>query len=551
MRSKQQQQQQRTTDSVACASEAPPSMHDPNLDIVKIPRPDGRYKSPLPSNPSVSSLGRDQSPPGFADGTSGTHVVKQTPDIRGKLAPKHKLESHNGAWVDTSFWSATNEQAAALVDPLYVNPWIQDWAQKDETESVSARFLYEVDSTSHCHSDVNTYTGKLLSPVEYPYTAPDYMTEWSDSPHHQMNLTSSLFIQKKMAGRQPRNKRVNAPPGPPRFNRGWTETVASTVGPHSVPQKEMQQIQELETVPAPAESTGTDAKPQSSETEVDPHQPLVECHIRQAGQQDMQGALGIYNWEVTHGDQALDTQKLSLSDFQGLLKQAQEARLPFIVVIGGPYQEPKTTDEWKPAPASLKKWKAKYPQIKVRAKTANALPSGDGMVLGFGFITIRQPGLTGSFACTGRKTGLLRTFVHPEYHGKEVDEACMDSLLAMVSHQYSSKLDLFRNHNNDPIYEPARQLAHDFVVIYLERLVPRLETVNQTGKAKFVPNHTEIMRMEGHLKTRFTFHKVARLDGTHRIDPYESASERDGAEWVDTLVFEHACHRDGLYFGNA
>lgn len=546
-----QQQQQRTTDSVAYASEAPPSMHDPNLDIVKIPRPDGRYKSPLPSIPSVSSLGHGRSPPRLGDEISDTQVVRQSPDIRGKLAPKHKLESHNGAWVDTSFWSATNEQANALVDPLYVNPWIQDWAQKDETEPVFADFLYEVDSTSHCHSDVNTYTGKLLSPIEYPYTAPDYMTEWSDSPDHQMNLTSSLFIHKKMAGKQSWNKRVNAPSGLPRFNRGWTETVASTIGPPSAPQKILQQTQQPDPAPTPAESTGTDTKPQSSETEVDPYQPLVECHIRPAGEQDMQDALDIYNWEVTHGDQALDTQKLALSDLQGLLKQVQGAALPFVVVLSGAYHERKFTDGWESASASINKWKEQFPQIKIRAKATGNLPSGDGMVLAFGFIAIRQVGLTGSLACTGRKTGLLRTFVHPDYHGKRVDEACMDSLLSMVSHQYSSKLDLFRNHNNDPVYQPARQLVHDFVVVYLEHLVPRLETVNQTGKAKFVPNHTEITRIEGHLKTRFTFHRVARLDGTHHIDPYNSMSERARPEWVDTLVFEHACHRDGLYFGNA
>lgn len=545
---------------------APAPMRDPDLDVIQIPRPDGTYVSPPPSNPSVSSLGHDNDPlPTFTDDDSSMQVASQTPDIRGKLAPMHQLESHNGKWVDKSFWDASNALDASLANPLYANPWIGDWAKKDETVPVSASFLYEVDSSSHCHSDINTYTGKLLGPVDYPYTAPDYMNEWADSTERQMTRTSNLYIQKKTT-KQPRNRRVHAPPGPapPGYAppspapalRGWTETVASAVAPHSSihkqiqPVESVQQLQQVETTVTPAETTATDVKPNSSETEYDPYEPLVKCHIRPAGKQDMKGALDIYNWEVIHGDQALDAQLLTLSDFELLLKQHQDAKLPFIVLLSGPHQESEVVGDREDS-APMKKWASMYPQMKLRQPTAEVLPVNDGEILAFGFITVRQPGLAGALNGTGQKTGLIRTFVHHEYRGKKLGEACVDTLLSMVSHRYSVKLNLFRNINKDPVYETARQSAHEFVSIFFERLVPRLETVNETGKAKFVPDHKAIIEGENQLKSRFNFWKVARLDATHRIDPYESASKRDLPQWVDTLVFEHQCHPEGLILGNA
>lgn len=542
------------------SSVAPAPMPEIDLSAMRLPRRAEYYRSPTPSNPSVSSLGNDKSP-------SHDNQGKQSPDIRGKLAPESQLVNKNGHWIDKSFWDESDSVNVALHSEVYVNPWVGHWAAKDETGSVAANFLYEVDSASHCHSDVNTYTGKLLAPVEYPYTTPDFMNEWTDSAERQMTATSNLYIQQKGKNRKghygSHGRYSHGPVFDPlpadqsqtdEFNamimpRQYVSRTARP-GPPVTTTQMVQQPLEEDIAVSKEVSTVTTVKPKFSETEVDPYEPLVQCHIRPAKMQDMQGALDIYNWEVVHGTQARDTKTATLTDFETLLKQHQNAKLPFVIVKSGQASEQKPLALPNQNSAAGRK-RAYLGRPALQNQPVSSAPdsddSDDGETLAFGFITLRQTGLCGSFTGTGCKTGVIRVFERQDVQTKKVGEACVDALLAMVSHRYSSKLNLFRDTSQNPVYGLAGTNGCNMISVFYEHLVPRLESADMTGK--FVPDQMAITRMEVYLKSRFNFWKVVRLDATHFVDPWVSDSKRDTATWMDTIVFEHACHPEGVIFG--
>ncbi|KAH8902582.1 hypothetical protein BR93DRAFT_941555 [Coniochaeta sp. PMI_546] len=478
---------------------APAPMRSPDLKEMQIPRPNRNYVASVRSMVSVLSLDED-------DNARGDTHPEESPmkhsDIRSKIGLEHNLHISGGKLINTDIWAEKARSPDEIfLDPVYANPWIEDYVENQTDYDVRANFLYEEDSIVHCHSDVDTFSGKLLKPIQHDYTAPDYMN--SESLDRQLNRTASLYVQKKAIKANARNNNSSAPPRRP---RGWFDTptpLDTATAEHTVPKPAQ-----------PVERARADSEP-------DPFSPRVPCHVRPARMEDMDGVRGIYNWEVLNGLQALDTEPLSLDDWEGILKKTQDAELPFVVVIGGPYQLRGNSSQ---------------------AHTEQALQDKDaGKVLAFGFLTIRQPGLAGSFGGTSRMSAKAHVFVHHDYRRKKLGHVCIDKLLSTVSTRYSTKDGYeFVNINDNPTYKYPWQHNRKIYSVFVEYFVPR---TRDRLAAKFAPDDTDLQLFERIMNSRYGFWKAARLEGAHR----SRRTYEPHPIWLDTVMFEHMC-QEGLGF---
>jgi GNAT superfamily N-acetyltransferase len=416
---------------------------------------------------------------------------------------ENKLRMTGGKLINMKIWGEmpTKPDYEVFLDPVYANPWIEDYVEHQIDYDVRANFLYETDPIEHCHCDVNTFNGELLKPVQYDYTVPDYMN--SEDMDRQMTRTASLYVKRKAIKASKNNKS-----GPFRPSPGWVETptpmATEAPGPSS-----------QDKVPS---SKRADAAV-SVKSDLNKFSPKVPCHLRPARKEDMEDVRAIYNWEVANGIQALDVEPLSLADFEGILKKTEEAKMPFIVAVSGAYQS---------------QWSSSQNHI------ASATQDGTGKILAFGFLTLRQPGLAGSFTGTGRASAKAHVFVHPEYRRKRLGHVCLDKILSTVSTRYSTKGGYeFVNLDDNPTYKYPWQHDRKFYLVSIEFMVPRKQ---EYGQGKFVPDETELKWFEGFLK-RYKFWKVATLDAAHR----SRQSYLPEPVWLDTVMFEHIC-QEGLGF---
>lgn len=464
---------------------------------MQIPRPNRNYVASVRSMVSVLSLDEDHN-------ARGGDCPEQSPmkhsDIRSKIGLEHNLHmSSGGKLINTDIWAEKARKPEEIfLDPVYANPWIEDYVENQIDYDVRADFLYKEDPIVHCHCDVDTFSGKLLNPIQHAYTVPDYMN--SESLDRQMTRTASLYVKRKAIKA---NARKNNGGGPPRPPPGWvdTPTPLSTATPEPPAQK-------------PAQPT----ERATAKSDPDPFAPRVPCHVRPAKVEHMDGVRFIYNWEVLNGLQALDTEPLSLADWEGILNKTQDAQLPFVVVISGPYQL----------------------QAKSIQRDAGETPADVGTVLAFGFLAVRESGLAGSLNGSSRMSVKAHVFVHPGYRRKKLGHVCLDKLLATVSTRYSTKLGYeFVNPDDNPTYKYPWQHERKVFSVFVEYFVPRTRDV---AGQRFVADESGLERFE-RIMTRYGFWKTARLEAAHRSRrTYEPAPV-----WLDTVMFEHRC-QEGLGF---
>lgn len=480
-------------------SVAPAPMRSPDIRDMQIPRPNRNYCASVRSMVSVLSLEAE-------DNTRGDHLVDPSPmkhsDIRSKIGLEPTLHMSGGKLINTDIWAEkARKPGDDFLNPVYANPWIEDYVENQIDYDVHANFLYEVDSVVHCHSDVDTFSGDLLKPYQHDYTVPDYMN--SGSVHRQMTSNASLYVKRKAIKSNGRYDN----PGPARPPPGWvgTPTPLSTATPEP---------------PGPAKQARPVARPRA-QSDPDSFAPRIACHVRPAIREDMEGVRDIYKWEVLNGLQALDTEPLCLAEWQAILKKTQDNKLPFVVVIHGPYR----SQDGPP--------RAGYGPVPL-----NGLA---GKVLAFGFLTIRQPGLAGSFDGTSRMSAKAQVFVHPEYRRKKLGHICLDKLLSTISTRYATKGGYkFVNIGDNPTYNYPRHHDRKIYSVFVEHLVPRNRVL---GTNRFLPDETDLKWFERVVTSRYGFYNVGRLGATHR----SRRTYEPSPIWLDTVMFEHMC-QEGLDF---
>jgi GNAT superfamily N-acetyltransferase len=471
-------------------------MHSPDIRDIRMPRPNANYCASVRSKMSLSLL-KDNDNERLDDSLEPSPPKHS--DIRNKLGLEPTMRMTAGKLINTDIWAGkVRTPGEAFIDPVFVNPWIEDYVENQTDYDVRANFLYEVDSVIHCHSDVDTYSGELLKPYQHDYTVPDYMN--SESQDRQMTATASLFVKRNALNANPRKDRQGpARSRPGRYHAPMPLHIATPV------------VQAEREPSPPVTRARGDSDPY-------PFAPCIPCHVRPAAREDMEGVRTIYNFEVVNGIQALDTEPLSLSNWHGILDKTRDVKLPFVVVVGGTYHVLTSLSHDK--------------------KESSLDADLAGKILAFGFLTVRQPGLAGSFSGSSRMSAKAHVFVHPDYRRKKLGHVCLDKLMSTVSTRYSTKPGYeFVNCDDNPTYKFPRHHDRKFYAVFIDYFVPRSR---ELGAAKFLPDETELKWFEQVITSRYGFRKVGQLVAANR----SRRTYEPSPVWLDTVMFEHLCQEN-------
>ncbi|RYP90451.1 hypothetical protein DL770_003424 [Monosporascus sp. CRB-9-2] len=169
--------------------------------------------------------------------------------------------------------------------------FVEWWA--DAIPEIKADFL-EQDVPGHQYRDVDTNTGTLIEPVEYPDTFRP-----PGSVRAQFDLTPQEYINSVLHELQARADRIAQ-------KKSKRETAAIKA-----------------------------ARQRVIEEDVNPDKVQVDCHIRPATEKDMEGVAAIYNREVNNSYKVVDTQPVTVAKFHELLRGCKAHSQPFVVAVAG------------------------------------------------------------------------------------------------------------------------------------------------------------------------------------------------------------------------
>ncbi|RYP81943.1 hypothetical protein DL769_001787 [Monosporascus sp. CRB-8-3] len=167
--------------------------------------------------------------------------------------------------------------------------FVEWWA--DAIPEIKADFL-ERNVPGHQHRDVDTNTGTLIEPVEYPDTFRP-----PGSVRAQFDLTPQEYINSVLHELQVRADRIAQ-------KKSKRETAAIKA-----------------------------ARQRVIEEDVNPDEVQVDCHIRPATEKDMEGVAAIYNREVNNSYKVVDTQPVTVAKFHELLRGCKAQSQPFVVAV--------------------------------------------------------------------------------------------------------------------------------------------------------------------------------------------------------------------------
>ncbi|KAK3942372.1 hypothetical protein QBC46DRAFT_309306 [Diplogelasinospora grovesii] len=372
-----------------------------------------------------------------------------------------------------------------------IGVFVRDWV-KLTPDNVVATFSRQANDMHH-KSDIDTFTGQLLSPILYPDSIVDVSRIDPALDWRRQNWTSNLLI------RRPAN----------------ISGLSSLTGP-------------LRPLGQPAESKsqkqGTGQRGRILTRAG--YGPRIPCHLRPAQPKDMEEVTDIYNWEVMGGIQALDTSALPVTALQDILELTQKLGMPFIVAVSGPARKVQLGSNINPY--------AHYP--KYNADVQNQTDTeAEEKVLGFGYFSIWQPGLAGAGNGSSRATARVNLFVDSEHRRNNIGSSILHALLRTVSHQFPAGAEYeFVNPARSPVY--SRPLEHErkYYQIYINYVVKHEFDGGDTG------DDDNLKWVRTLLEDRFGFVEKARLECTHVTAKRPSHPPF----WLDTVIFEHSCHPD-------
>lgn len=224
--------------------------------------------------------------------------------------------------------------------------------------------------------------------------------------------------------------------------------------------------------------------------------PREVCYyIRPAEETDMIGVQEIYNLEVLKGTQAMDAEPLDIEDFFSILTTCRKAMLPFLVVI----------DE--------------------QNKTEGTREG----VLGFGFLSIYQPGLAGGLSGTSRYSVKVNVFVHPNHRQKGVGSTILGKLLQLCSFNYSPKKEYgarYTHSDDTGLYNSCRGSPRQYHQVFAEILYGSERGIAEMWYGRVLTND-------------FGFQPLGKsIMGAH----WSSV----GQCWLGKLVFQHDCYAENV-----
>jgi L-amino acid N-acyltransferase YncA len=454
-----------------------------------MPRPDKNYAGSTYSLPTlVSSIN-------ISDTGIGANGGQDAPDVRNTIGLRHNLRQAGDEWVqynwDNPFGRDDNE---ALWESSYLGHFIKHWvAGIPDSPQVS----FDQGGAEHWKCDIDTSRGVFLTPVLYPdslvnHAEVDVTLEW-----RRQNWTSTLLMRRHNTN----------PRGNQRFGNNRRRNPRRDPEPELMDEDFIVEVQET-----PLERP-----------EYNRYVPRIPCFLRPAEKFDMEAVRLIYNWEVEHGLQTLDSEPLSVEAFEKLLSTTQELGMPFIVAVRGSARD-----------LGLTKGNLAFSVFKQIPFTEGKR----GEILGFAFLSPWQPGLAGGLG-SSRASAKLNVFVHPDYRRKKIGFSLLDMLLTTVSDCFSSQTGYdFIDPDDSPVYKNSPTRERQYFRLYISYMVKHQHrTDHKKLEAEQKKYDNDLVWVKKMLEDGLNFTELVRYKAAHR-----SSKAREGpVYWLDEVVFEHTC----------
>ncbi|KAH9898917.1 hypothetical protein F4778DRAFT_782516 [Xylariomycetidae sp. FL2044] len=307
--------------------------------------------------------------------------------------------------------------------------------------------------SDYADRDIDTNTGYFLEPVEY--TTVKRNPEWTPAESFRTAANAIEKLQSKLRAAARQEKRLE-----------------------KARKKREKEIEEME-------------------SEVNPDAVLVPCHLRPAEEKDMEGVAAIFNREVKEGYTLMDTQPLSVRNFEFIFRQCMTENIPFVVAIEG--------------------W--------VEGTT--------GKIVGFSFLDVSRRGIMGSMSTRSSLVAKLNVVVEPEFRHKKIGLSLIDFMLSCTSVAYSPRHGYQwagpeqKRSRSDLRFLRPEYNSRKWRAVEMEVLIPSGKDKKATEKS------AEYQRIWNFLEATFTL-----LLQDHQHNIYRD--EKSGTN-LDRLTFKHVC----------
>ncbi|KAF3769819.1 hypothetical protein M406DRAFT_348893 [Cryphonectria parasitica EP155] len=461
----------------------------------------------------------DDEPVAYFTGSDAGDVP--TKDIRGQIADESNLAptGDGQGWYDQSqFKEFASDDDSWGPSKAWFAESVESWLDNTNKYELPSVWFLTSNIERHEHCDVNTFNGWLNAPVDYPETCMNPLDEIKpQETKRRLTYSSSL----KSATNYTKNKRRldNA-------EEMHGELVANPQ-PAQVPAQAQPQAQLVAANSAQAPRGGQMGQqvqagpsvPMASANLDDYEQTYVKipCFLRPAEHGDLEQVLTIYNWEVAHGTQAMDTKPLVVQDIRRIFQRCKVSETPFIVVIAGTAEEAVARKEVPARPQGMQ------PYMQRNSHQDQPEKREQDKVLAFGFITIPDAGLAGDVHHNvGRFQGRLYLYVAHDSRRNGLGRALLCRLTKCCSTMMISM-------GEYDWYDPTKNKACD-VAPFNSRKYSRL-FLETASKGKTDPDtkwYAEFLDSEA-------FTCVSTTDRARKI------GYGDGGKWMDTIVWQYDC----------
>lgn len=491
-------------------------LYAPDLTIFRQPRPDKKWPG------SVRSFSNLTSPPGSQyDDHHNAHVPSGIWATAAPAPANGNQKATNGTNQDFNCdapnpmtWDES--EYPDLDDGSFVQTIIRQWRTK-VTPIPPSTFLEE-DVPAHWLSDVNTEDGRLLPPVHYPETMPCVVDKKSGLDWRRQTWTSALLAGQK-AELDERKQRI---------------TGLSIHHCDEIPENKQSEWEQAE---APKrDEFGRLIKRKKDPGPPPPNtlSPRLPCYLRPAQESDMEQVAVIYNWEVTDGMQARDSECLPTAAWIEIFHQSQKLGIPFLVAVYGSVRQPGRVQQENDVLTHC---------TRDPASTVSPNRKFVGKILGFSYLSVWKPGVLGDPNGSSRATAQVNLFVHPDHKRKRVGASLLDKIMTTIGPRYSSTDTYdFIDPSLNPMYKMYREHKEDlrrFHKVYASFFVKSKtsDPYDEKKKKEEESYEDDLQWVEKLLVEQFRFEKVMRFEMVHRTTKWRPGP----VHWMDEVVFEYAC----------
>ncbi|KAJ4391165.1 hypothetical protein N0V93_004781 [Gnomoniopsis smithogilvyi] len=453
-------------------------------------------------------------------------------DIRNTVGGDLDLvpRAHGEGFFNKHQWDEYPDETRSLAwRPTYCQLWVKEM----EKEQWPVAVFLNMKDMAHAECDVKPSNGWLMAPIDYPDTHIDpndaKCVQNKAASVRRIQATSALKIKSDYSKLKRRvDEREGelkweptqdpfpvVPPAEQPAEHCAEPTPPSTqsyVNRSPVMAAELPIHRPERIVQHPIYGAITHL-PHTFESKPPPTYLKIACFLRPAEEQDIPQILNIYNWEVSHGMQALDTRRLCLKDMERVFQQCKDAETPIIVAIAGTVAEAKARKESTITPYG------RHTDSQQRLQQ----PAKD-KVIGFAYVSILAPGLAGDINYNvGRFTGQVHIYVAYECRRKGIGRALLQRITIFCSRHAGYYAGEYK------WYDPERMPTYDEAA-YNSRNYSRI-FIQFASRAR---NDPDTLWMSSFLDTE-NFICVSTQDKARKVGYGEAG------KLVDCLVWQHDC----------